>query len=571
MSLVEEGEETGGLRIPPRPADQVMRLRRMGSAFPTRLSFMRSLTRRMSGEGWRFEKKRFELDENGFGTSVFSADTGKRVYSLIIFTSDLPPEKRTDRVIAEAWDATFTLFDGEPAEADIERLSQNVPKQEAGRCLASELVLGRANKSLRLFAHVVERLAAGEQPDSEQIRQVGYLMRTTAVYGNGKFGISDRRHISDRDEVRGSFQVEMIAVYLFRWFTLEMVDHVAKARGGASATGLAPELRRYLGVGNSTGLGMAPFLIGHPGLVNRWVSSKETALAQVRSLASADDGATGRFLGLLDRAISHIGEWEVEDEEQMARIRKLRHELPQLRQWVEERGDPGREPWDRIYRFAEAELSVEGQELVVSLLIDTHGALVDALADHMFDDETPSFDATMTIDSLQRLIDRGYGWALSADPGEGSRYWYYSEEKLEPRFGERPEALEPRYEMPVTVLQDVQNLYSTLQGEDAAQSLAEFLMRCPEYRYLVQRIQTAVDLPYAEIHDSLIGSDVRPLDLLRFKLAFFGASKFDPKSDLWTRINLYQGAPLPKQLEGANVEDWAFPTFSRQAFSGKTG
>jgi hypothetical protein len=34
-----------------------------------------------------------------------------------------------------------------------------------------------------------------------------------------------------------------------------------------------------------------------------------------------------------------------------------------------------------------------------------------------------------------------------------------------------------------------------------------------------------------------------PIDLLRAKLAMFGATKFDPKSDLWTRITMYQGAP----------------------------
>ena len=35
-----------------------------------------------------------------------------------------------------------------------------------------------------------------------------------------------------------------------------------------------------LGVGNSTGLGMAPFLINHPQLLNNWINAKETALAE---------------------------------------------------------------------------------------------------------------------------------------------------------------------------------------------------------------------------------------------------------------------------------------------------
>ena len=52
---------------------------------------------------------------------------------------------------------------------------------------------------------------------------------------------------------------------------------------------------------------------------------------------------------------------------------------------------------------------------------------------------------------------------------------------------------------------------------------------------------------------------MRPIDLLRFKLAFFGASKFDPKSELWTRITLFQGAPLPDQFVGKDSDEWAFP------------
>ncbi len=43
------------------------------------------------------------------------------------FAHDLPEEMRSDRVIATAWDATFTLFDGNPSAADIERLERNVP------------------------------------------------------------------------------------------------------------------------------------------------------------------------------------------------------------------------------------------------------------------------------------------------------------------------------------------------------------------------------------------------------------------------------------------------------------
>ena len=84
-----------------RPPEQVMRLDRMGSSFPTRLSFMRMLIRRMSKENWKFERTLREVDKDGHGVSVYSASTPSRTYSLIAFTQEIPPEMRTDRVIAE--------------------------------------------------------------------------------------------------------------------------------------------------------------------------------------------------------------------------------------------------------------------------------------------------------------------------------------------------------------------------------------------------------------------------------------------------------------------------------------
>jgi hypothetical protein len=142
-----------------RPPEQVMRLDRMGSSHQTRLSFMRSLIRRMSRENWKFECLRRDIDGDGFGVSVYAVTTPLRTYSLIAYTQDIPPKKRTDRVIAEVWDATFSLFDGVPTQADIDYLANNTPKQEEGRYRPSELVLARANKSLRVFEHVISTLA----------------------------------------------------------------------------------------------------------------------------------------------------------------------------------------------------------------------------------------------------------------------------------------------------------------------------------------------------------------------------------------------------------------------------
>ena len=553
-----------GMRSP----EKVMRLSRMGSSFQTRLSFMRSLTRRISKEKWKFEKILFDVDKDGYGVSVYAVHTPERTYSLITFTNAVAAEMRTDRVVAEVWDATFNLFDGLPTEADINRLSQNTPKQEAGRFSPSELVLARANKSLRLFEHVVSCLSAGKQPDVELLASVGYLMRTTAVYGSGKFGCADREKISKRPETRGAFQVELLTVYLFRWFTIELVEHVAKQRGGEKAVSLNAEISKYLGIGNATGLGMAPFLIKHPVLIHNWVLARETALSRVIALESSTPESLSLFSKYLQRAIQHIAEWNVEDQLQTARILQTREDLKLLSNWFADEENL-KQPflWQRILHFAEINFSLEGQELTVSLLMEPHGELVDDLADDMQTSSGTELEPSMSLTQLNELLQKSFSWALEidfTDPEKQRRFWYYSEEKLEPRFGDRYADPGAEQEMPLAVGRDVYLLNKKLKSISADISVGKFVQDYPEFRHIVRRVQTVVRFPYAEIRDNIVDAEMRPIDLLRFKLAFFGASKFDPKSELWTRITLFQGAPLPEGLSASEAEEWAFPVIPVQ-------
>ncbi len=166
--------DTADALIPLRDPNVVMRLSRLGSIHQGRLSFMRVLLRRLKREAWRFDRPAFQIDARGVGHAVYTAHGPQRSYSLIAFANDLPPEKRSDRVIATEWDATFTLFDGIPNAADIERLRGNIPKQEAGRVTEHELSVSRANRSVRLWDHVVERLASGQatRPRSGAKRRV---------------------------------------------------------------------------------------------------------------------------------------------------------------------------------------------------------------------------------------------------------------------------------------------------------------------------------------------------------------------------------------------------------------
>ena len=551
-----------------RPPEQVMRLDRMGSSHQTRLSFMRSLIRRMSKESWKFECLRRDIDSDGFGVSVYAVTTPLRTYSLIAFTQDIPPKKRTDRVIAEVWDATFNLFDGIPTQADIDYLAKNTPKQEDGRYRPSELVLARANKSLRVFEHVISTLSKGNQPDIELLSSVGYLMRTTAVYGSGKFGCADRAKIADREECKGAFQIELLAVYLIRWFTIDLAEHLAKKRGGDKAVKFEPHIRQFIGVGNATGLGMAPFLLKHPVLIHNLVIAKESALARVRSMETPLKGTLEKFTQSLIQVSQHLREWSVEDEVQTTRIDRLKDEIESLSNWCSDEINLMKPyPWNGIYQFVEDRFSLECQEMVVSLIIEPHGSLVDDLAETMSSVSTPKLVANMPLSQLKEIVKDYYVWATTIDftlTDSQHHFWYYSEDKLEPRFGSRDVEEGSEQEMPLAIGRDVHDLNHALLSTSDEMLVGEFVISFPQFRHIIRRIQNTLQRPYSEVQDNLLDESMRPLDLLRFKLAFFGASKFDPKSDLWTRISMYQGAPMPDQLSDPDHDKWFFPVIPNQ-------
>ena len=144
-----------------RHSEEVMRLSRMGAMFPSRLSFLRSLTRRLIADKSNVSRHHWDMDVEGFGTAVYSVDLGGHTYSLFAITQPLDPDMRTDRVIAEAWDSAFVLYDGLPNALEIARLSKNAPLQELGQFTQKDLCLSRANKSVRLFDQIVTSLRNG--------------------------------------------------------------------------------------------------------------------------------------------------------------------------------------------------------------------------------------------------------------------------------------------------------------------------------------------------------------------------------------------------------------------------
>ncbi|MGY8883292.1 MAG: hypothetical protein ACKVKD_07345 [Pseudomonadales bacterium] len=557
--------------LPMRPASQVMQLERLGSFHQSRLSFMRTLVRRMVVENWQVSSSVFDLDEQGYGTVVYQIEAKYGTFSYVLFSHYLDPENRNDRVIADQWDLTMALCEGTVDTEQLDFLRNNVPKQEAGRVDSRVLVLSRANRSARTFEYVVNELANGHQPNVDVIAEVGYLYRTTAAYGSGKLGMADWEKVrtKHRDFAR-PFAAEMFTCYMLRHFSMQQADYLAAQRAPNSAVFLHEDIKRYIGIGNSTGLGMAPFLINHPLLINQWIEMRETALATV--VAASESGVDEATLARLDvatqRVIQHLGEIVTADERQNNANLLLREELQLLHLWLEEQGAvlaSNQYVWASLTQYAEQHWHIETQEVINTLLIELYPELVDGFEEQMGVEESHQITPEMPVADLIEIIEDKYEWALAIDFSKHEStgaFWYRSQEKMEPRLGQTNIDMGMEKEMSLAVGRLVRECYDQIDSYNQArgqQNVAHFIMQNPTYSGIVARIQTMAQSHYGDIRENLVHADVLPIHLLRCKLSFFGVSKFDPRSRLWVRNTMFQGAPLISDFGKPFVDDWQFP------------
>ena len=544
-----------------RNPKEIMTLSRLGSFYQSKLSFLRSFLREF--KDWEFSKDLFELDKNGYGIAVYSVKKDSRAYSLVCFANELNSTERSDRVIATKWDAAFVLHDGIPTQDDISRLKENVPKQEVGRVSYKELTLSRANKSVRIFEHTVDSLASGKQPDENIVKDVGYLYRTTAVYGSGKFGLADRYRIKDRSEICGPFRLEMMLVYLVRQFTFDQVNHIAKSRNPIKAVQLSDDIARNLGIGNSTGLGMAPFIVNHPTLLHNWIYSREEALKQIRSIEKVDIKDFNKFKQCFEKSKLNINTWKTDSEYQINKINILIKDLNFFENnYLLDFDFNELFLWNKLYLWIEKELTEEGIEYIVSMLMEPYDNIVNPLIENMSSEEDLYFDipGERLVSDLTNIIKNNYSNILDIDfnsPNEIANFWFISKNKEEPRVANRHEEEGSELEQPLAIARDVSKLFKRLNNFQPSKTIAEFLMINNDLRHAVRRCFIIEKFPYSEIQDNTIGSELVPIDMLRLKLSFFGAQKFDPRSDKWLRINMYQGAPLINELK--NTDDtWIY-------------
>lgn len=560
-------------RVPqPRPAQFIMQPERLAAIQPSRLSITRALMNRMLRERWDISVQRFDVDAAGEGTVIYSIRTLRQEFSFIAFSRPPSRTARTGRIIGQAWDMMGTLNEGPATEADIASAREELPKLYRGRATPNALVWCRANRSMRIFDQTLAALASGKQPDIDALAEVCYLMRNTGLDGNGTFGTRSFPSLGTDHDLGGPLQAQLLTAYLMREYSCDLVEHLARHQS-EKAVPLDPAIRRYLGVGNGSALGLIFFVHRHPKLIASWIEARERAIALARGLELDGGGARiDTLLQLVRRAATFrrqdrmVYETFASSAEVADDLEKVAVALVELRETGMVGGSRTRYPLDTLAnRFAE-ELRQESSETFLSLLIELVPDEADALAARVAGTDEVNVSPAQTCQDLAQGIRQQYRWALETDMSspEAYRYvWYKSESAEEPRRGARdevPDALD----LGLDVCGGLQALVADLEEQEPLLPVSRFLMKHPEHRYLTARVQTLGDLVYHTPTANINAEDFTPIHLVRLMNA--GIHGIDKTRDFLRRNLrgvLYHGAPGPDDIRAGREGVWAYPAEPR--------
>tara|TARA_B110000196_G_scaffold185873_1_gene159344 strand:- start:2210 stop:3286 length:1077 start_codon:yes stop_codon:yes gene_type:complete len=356
-------------------------------------------------------------------------------------------------------------------------------------------------------------------------------------------------------------------VYLVRQFTFDQVNHIAKSRNPSKAVQLDVKIARNLGIGNSTGLGMAPFIVNHPTLLHKWIYCREKALKEIRSIEEVNASDLNIFKDCLAKSKTSINSWLTDSKYQKNKINSLKSDLIKFDQYLEkECSIKIKYLWNEIYIWSSKNLEEECLEYIVSMMMEPYDNIIDPLINNMSSEEDEYFTipAHKKVSDLKKILESNYKSIIKIDFKEKNstaNFWFISKNKEEPRVANRYEEHGAELEQPLAIARDIKKLYEKIAQAKQSSTIAEFLLYNDDVRHVVRRAFIIDKFPYSEIQDNTIGASLVPIDMLRLKLSFFGAVKFDPRSDKWLRINMYQGAPLSNELKNSN-DTWVYNVFN---------
>ena len=555
-----------------RNPDTLMTAPRLGAMKATRLSFANILARHMISEGWTIRRERFGCDAEGDGHGIYRIDANGHALTYIARTFRWDGiEKVGRRSDGAKRDMFGAIFVGNPTPERIAEEFATFELRDAAAMRTRSDVTGwtPANRSVRYFDHVVNSLVAGQQPDPAVLGSgTGYVLRNGGYLGSGRQGSLSVDGYPPGHALRHPYFGDLFGLYMVRQVAIDLVNGVAKARNPRAAQ-LAPDVARYIGVGNSSGQGMCVALQRWPEWVATWLLARELALAYAAT-RRPDPRSIERLDALLSRAAAYYGSVELQCEDYVVPPAKLAAGLAAIRSQLPGPGQAPPDTWGEVADGVEAAHDLETAEQFNSLLIELYPDFADAVAAYvpvgMWQDRDVRPEAA--VEDVQRILQENYSWALRRDLRHSStrqHFWYHSADNGEQRRGERILDPHEEFESFTDHIGLVQHLSGVLATYDRKTPVAEVLVDRPDLFYGLARVQYLAKLPYAEFRDNLIDREFIPAQLIRFFLSVLGMECTTPLSIRYVRGVFFQGMPLPDEIRKGGAGDWRFPLQPRIA------
>lgn len=549
-----------------RREEEILSAEALHGATATRLSFANTLMDRMIRNRWSISLRECEVTPETTGYLAYELEVEGRSFGFGVFAyTPAPPDH------VSLFRDTTTDFLGVLVEGPLDRERMERDRAQFDEALwrgrTDERVYGwTIARRSRVFGPVVDCLSEGRQPDRQLLLESGgYLVRNGGYYGNGRMGTAAWASYAEPEgPLSTPYYIDLLCLYLWRVASLDFADAAARARS-ASAVRLDDRLRRYFGIGNSSGLGTIAALVRWPIRLSSAVLAREVAFAYVKSLEGPPgEKEVAKLARLLGRARDSYaaaqdpGPELVEPRLEVAAALDAMVKETEALDWAE----AGERPWLALVEKAARHGSREAVEILHALLLELHPE-VDALNEIVRQGPRRPVEVApeMTMRELVALIEDRFSWALEVDfsaPGARQFFWYRSEENGENRRGERPLDLGVERETFVDVAGLVRRLYD-FASSHKARTVGEFLLEEPEQTLAVSRVQLAEESPYSELHADLIGARFRASDGIRLFLTLLGLELPTPATARWVRGVFFRGAPLPDEVAAGEGSEWIFP------------
>lgn len=531
---------------------------------PSALSCSHYFVERLFRDRWSIRCESLDLDAEGAGIARYGIEAGGRRFEFVALANPPVEGGRSGRVLDGERDMNGGLYEGRATDRQIETMRREMPKIYAGRAEPDTLIWCRSNRSMRVFEHVVGRLAAGRQPDPERIAEIGYLMRNVGIEGNGIYGTRPFLTYGRDHPLGAPYMAQMLAGYMMREFSFDLAEHLARV-GSPGAAALDPAFKRFIGIGNGSAIGLVFFVYNRPQFLGRWLEMRERLIASAAALHLADDDPRRATLAaLLERAARFVAEDRVGEDGGTANAQRSA-ELRALAAAFAADATLGR-PVRRLLDKAWAECAGATAETVLSCVMDLMPELRDRLLACFVVDEDPPPAPRMRLGDLAGLIERQYGWALATDtetPSANHFVWYQSISNDEPRRGTRDDT-PATHNMLRNVVGGVKALLADIRAFGETGDTADFLLAHPEHRHTAQRIEHLRDARFHTPHCNPFAEDFRALDLVRLiMVGFYGLAKPVDYLDRNARGIMFHGAPARGEIGRPLEPGWHLPLMPR--------